>query len=205
MSSTSKPALPSRPSLLSLGAAIFLFSFLAVVLLPKMQLPPLLPLLMLNDALALLNTLFHEFGHIIFGFGGRALGVAGGTLAQILVPLTVMISALRQRTPFAPQVSLFWIGQNCIGISAYIADASGLQLEYFQWWAAFGGQYLEKGDPTVHDWHIMLGALHLLWADQILSFLVFGIGVLMMVAAAAWAYAPLPWWQQLWTERLRRR
>jgi len=69
------------------------------------------------------NLLFHEAGHPIFAMIHRDLGVYGGTLAQLLIPLICMIAFLRQRAVVSAAVALLWMFQNFFGISAYMADA----------------------------------------------------------------------------------
>src|SRR4051812_24863367 len=43
------------------------------------------------------DLVFHEAGHVIFGFFGRFLTVLGGSLLQCLVPIILAVAFLRQR------------------------------------------------------------------------------------------------------------
>jgi len=188
---------PDIPSLTSCIGAVAIFLCAAGVLFPKF-----IPFFgLVGYALNLLDTIFHETGHMLFGFLGHFIGVAGGTLGQLAAPALVLCSAYVNRMPVAMGASVLWIGQNLIHISPYIADARKLDTEFFQWWAAFGGPVMEKGNSSHHDWHTMLDAVGLLWADQILAWLVYinGIG-LIVLSIAALVVSPTLWLRKSFEE-----
>lgn len=153
---------------------------------PQVQIP-LIGLLL--SALSLLGFLIHEAGHPLFGLLGTFLGVLGGTLAQMLFPLAVgLLAYYRRRLVWT--FFIFWLGQGLTEIARYIADARAQQLKLFAPQTAFGGA------APVHDWNYLLGQLGLLPADQVLGALVFGVGVVVMLAAVGgclWVcFAPQP-------------
>ena len=43
------------------------------------------------------NLIFHEAGHVIFGFFGEFIAVLGGSLNQVLIPLIAAVAFLRTR------------------------------------------------------------------------------------------------------------
>ena len=43
-----------------------------------------------------LNLGIHELGHLVFGFMGQFLGVAGGTLLQLIIPVFAVYNFYRQ-------------------------------------------------------------------------------------------------------------
>ena len=50
-----------------------------------------------DSVLHLTNLVFHEAGHVIFALFGRFMGVLGGSLLQVLVPLVAAAAFLRQQ------------------------------------------------------------------------------------------------------------
>jgi len=103
-----------------------------------------------------LNMLIHEAGHLCFFFFGDALHAAGGTLMQVLLPVTLAYHFWQYHSRLGMQVSFLWLGQNCLNISVYAADAriQGLDL-------LLGRK---------HDWSFLLGRLGLLDYDQLFAF-----------------------------------
>jgi hypothetical protein len=97
----------------------------------------------------------HELGHVVLMPFGQWIGVAGGSLAQVLAPLYGIWQFLRQQDYFAAAFGLGWLGESLHNLSIYIGDARRQELPLAN---LFGG------DP-IHDWNYLLGSLHLLAAD----------------------------------------
>ncbi len=121
--------------------------------------------------------IIHEPGHLFFRPFGRFIGLAGGTLMQILIPSALAWSFLRNgyRTGF--QVMTFWLGHNFVNISVYAGDARRRVLP------------LITGDVNTHDWWQMLGRLGLLEYDQWFRWGFIGLAVvafLVAVVAPRW-------------------
>ncbi|MFH1074116.1 MAG: hypothetical protein V1752_03410 [Candidatus Firestonebacteria bacterium] len=92
------------------------------------------------------NLAFHEAGHIIFGvFGIEFLTALGGTLAQLLFPLSAFIYFHRKEQRLSSMITLVWFGENFLNIGTYMKDALKLELPL-----AGGG---------LHDWTYMFGEL----------------------------------------------
>jgi hypothetical protein len=134
-----------------------------------------------------LNLAIHEIGHVMFGFLGEFIGIAGGTILQLAAPAITMWVFYRQRDFFAIAIALCWLGTSFFDVAVYAADARAGDLPL----VGLGG-----GDPQ-HDWFIMLAETDLLNHDRtiggifrafgILSFLgglLFG-GWLVKISAAA--------------------
>lgn len=132
--------------------------------------------------LDLVNLAFHEAGHLIFSFAGSTLHYLGGTLAQILVPVLLAGNfLLRERQPFAAAVCSWWVGENFINISVYMADARALALPLV------GG-----GD---HDWNELFYRFGLLGEPSVrtVSAATHALGVMVMLVSLAWCiYFVLP-------------
>jgi hypothetical protein len=103
-----------------------------------------------------LNLAIHEIGHVLFGFLGDFIGIAGGTLLQLAAPIIAGWLFYRQRDFFAIAIALCWLGTNFFDVAAYAADARAGDLPLVGIGAA---------DPE-HDWFIMLAETDLLYHDQ---------------------------------------
>jgi hypothetical protein len=99
------------------------------------------------------NLLFHEAGHLLFTPFGEFISFLGGSIMQLLVPLSVVVYFLLRLDYFSTGVCLFWLGENIINISYYIADAQIQAIPLL---------------TGIHDWGYILGKLDLL--DQAVFF-----------------------------------
>ena len=115
------------------------------------------------------NLIFHEAGHWIFGFGPEMLAVLGGTLGQLMVPLICAIAFFREGKRLETQLMVWWVGQNLVNISVYLADARAQALP------------LLGGDAAGHDWAYLLGRWGLLSHDTIIAAWVAAIGTALML------------------------
>lgn len=118
-----------------------------------------------------LTVLIHEAGHLCFFFFGDLLHAAGGTLMQILLPVTLAWHFWQYRSREGIQVSLLWLGQNLLAISVYAADARMQGLDVL-----LGRQ---------HDWSYLLGRLGLLEYDQAVAFACCFFAILSFLALLA--------------------
>ena len=94
----------------------------------------------------------HELGHIVTMPFGQWIGVAGGSLAQVLAPLFGIWQFLRQEDFFGAAFCLSWLAESLLDLSFYIGDARAMDLPLANLFA---------GDP-IHDWNYLLGSMHLL-------------------------------------------
>lgn len=137
---------------------------------------------MYSSVIGALNLGIHELGHYIFGFLGQFLGIAGGTIFQLFVPVFAVFNFYRQRDFFAIALSFGWLSTNLFNVGTYAADARTLSLPLV---SPFGG-----GDNEVyHDWEYMLSTLNILQYDSVVA-LVFRvlavISMLVCFCAGAW-------------------
>jgi hypothetical protein len=137
-----------------------------------------------DSVLHLPNLVFHEAGHVILGIFGRFVGVLGGSLFQVALPLILSGAFLRQGDGFAAAVCTWWAGQNLVDVAPYIADARALQL------VLLGGQ--TGAEVEGHDWDYLLTQLNPLHKDRVLGLTAHWVGLAMMAAALLWAYLSLP-------------
>jgi hypothetical protein len=130
-----------------------------------------------DSFLHLPNLVFHEAGHMILGIFGRFIGVLGGSLFQIALPLALAGVFLKQGDRFAAAVCTWWGGQNLLDVAPYIADARRLQL------VLLGGK--TGAEVEGHDWEYLLTQLNWLHLDQALGIGAHRLGLVVMIAALA--------------------
>jgi hypothetical protein len=118
------------------------------------------------------NLVFHEAGHLIFGFFGRFVAVLGGSLNQVLIPAVCVGAFLRTRQRASAAVALFWTGQSLTDVAVYAADGRAMALPLL-------------ADGLIHDWNYLLGVTGLLHRAETLGRLMFGAGALLMLGALA--------------------
>ena len=113
----------------------------------------------------------HGTGHLLFGPFGEFLSFLGGTLFQVIVPLTFFGYFLRQGDRHSASVLLWWVAQNCWNISVYVKDARSQELPLV------GGE---------HDWTYLLYELDLLVHDQAIGQAIYVIGIILFAASIGW-------------------
>ena len=117
------------------------------------------------------DLVFHEAGHLIFGFFGEFVGILGGSLMQVLIPAIVTGYFLLHNQRWSGMVTLFWVGQSLFNVSVYVRDARKQALP------------LLGGEDTIHDWNYILGNLNLLRWDQAAGNLVHLAGIVVLIAS----------------------
>lgn len=110
------------------------------------------------------DLFIHEGGHFFFGFMGRLIYFMGGSLMQIILPALSVWVFLKSgfRTLIA---TLYWLGQNLINVSVYIADAPYKRLPLIS-------------DAAIHDWNWVFNHIGNMELAAPVSSVVFVIGVI---------------------------
>jgi len=116
------------------------------------------------------GLVFHEAGHVLFGFFGEFIAVLGGSLNQVLMPLIATIAFLRTRQWASAAVTLWWTGQSLTDVAIYAADGRAKALPLL-------------AEGLIHDWGYILGRLGLLQSAETVGRLIFALGALAMLAA----------------------
>lgn len=75
-----------------------------------------------------LDLAIHETGHLLFAVGGETIGLLGGTLLQLAVPVVLAVALCRSGDRHGATVPIWWLAQNCWNVSVYIKDARPQQL-----------------------------------------------------------------------------
>jgi hypothetical protein len=117
------------------------------------------------------DLVFHEAGHVLFGFLGELIGILGGSIMQVLIPAIVVGYFFFHRQPYSGAVTLFWVAQSLFNVSVYARDARAQALP------------LLGGEDTLHDWNYILGRLNLLRWDQAVGNLIYLLGLLALAAS----------------------
>lgn len=128
---------------------------------------------MQGSFLDMVDLPIHETGHLIFAIFGEFIGMAGGTLFQLIVPAVFVGYFWWNEKHFSAAVVLFWVGQSFINIHIYAQDAITMQLPLV------GG--------GIHDWNWMLTRLGLLDSTKTIAGLFRVLGTLTIIAAAVTA------------------
>ena len=129
------------------------------------------------------DLVVHEAGHMLFNWFGEFLQVLGGTLGQLLVPAGFAVYFFIRRELYSSAVAVFWTGQSLFNISVYVKDAQALDLPLVS---------ISGAEDAIHDWNYVLSRVGLLRWDQGVGNVIYGIGLLLIIAAvAAGAYYSL--------------
>jgi hypothetical protein len=121
--------------------------------------------------LDMVDLVFHEAGHVLFGFFGEFIGLLGGSLMQVLIPAVVTGHFLWHGRRWSGMVTLAWVGQSLFNVSVYVKDARARELP------------LLGDDPSAHDWFNILGRLGLLRWDQSIGNVVYLAGLFALATA----------------------
>jgi len=126
------------------------------------------------------NLAFHEAGHVAFIPFGRFMTILGGSLGQLIMPLTVMaVFVWKQHDGFGGAAALWWMGQSLMDLAPYINDARDLVLPLVG-----GGTGADR--PGAHDWENILSDLGLIRHDHRIAWMADALGSLIVLIAFAW-------------------
>jgi len=125
------------------------------------------------------NLLFHEAGHLIFGLFGDTMGLYGGTLGQLVIPIICAVAFWKQKSLVSVSVALLWVFENFFNIAGYMATARSLEV------------YLIGGGE--HDWTSILSRWGVLQYDTTIATIVRVIGWFGLFLTLVWT--TYLWWQ----------
>jgi hypothetical protein len=122
-----------------------------------------------------ITFLIHEAGHVVFGFAGEFVMVAGGSVLQLAAPVLAGFILWRQSDFFGVAFAGSWLSYSLINLSSYIGDAQRQILPLLG---------VGSGEP-IHDWNYLLTAVGLMEQDRLLAALVRTAGALVGVVSLA--------------------
>ena len=119
----------------------------------------------------------HEGGHLVFGWFGQFIAVAGGTFLQLAAPAMLAIYFAFRRQPQGVTFCMFFLFEQFGPIATYMADARAQDLPLLT---------VGSGDDVIHDWNYLFGKLGVLAHDTQIASAMRVIGWLGMLATIAW-------------------
>ena len=122
-----------------------------------------------------LDLAIHEAGHIFFRFFGEFLGIAGGSLLQIIFPAVFVGYFIWHEKPYSAAITAMWLGESIVDVAVYAADAVVMQLPLL------GG--LSGSEGGFHDWNYLLEHLGLLAHTPLISGLMKVVGFMTIFIA----------------------
>src|SRR5689334_15824598 len=131
---------------------------------------------MQGSFLDLVDLPIHETGHLIFRILGQFMGVAGGSLFQVIFP-AVFVGYFAWRYQFySAAIVLFWVGQSIINVWVYAADAVVMQLVLTSGFTGTEGSF--------HDWNYLLTQTGLIGSTKTVAGIIRAAGTLVIIAAS---------------------
>ncbi len=117
----------------------------------------------------------HEAGHVVLSPFGETPSFLGGTILQLLVPLSLFAWAVCHSEFHCASIFLFYIGFSLVDSGRYIADASAMKIP------AVGG---------THDWNFLFGKWGLLPYDTAIGHVFSGFGSLIILLSIIFVLQP---------------
>jgi len=119
----------------------------------------------------------HETGHLLFRILGEFMGIAGGSLFQVIFPAIFVGYFIWQRSYYSAAIVLLWVGQSILNVWVYAADAVVMQLVLTSGFTGSEGSF--------HDWNYLLTATGLINSTKTVAGIIRFTGTVTMVIAAA--------------------
>ena len=132
---------------------------------------------MAGSFLDLVDLAIHETGHLLFRVLGEFMGIAGGSLLQVIFPIVFFGYFIWHYKYYSAAIVMFWVGQSILNVFVYAQDAVVMQL------VLTSG--LTGSEGSFHDWNYMLTNLGLIDYTKTIAGLVRLVGTLTILAAVA--------------------
>ena len=157
---------PSYPKLIF--AAVLAVYFLSIAYDP-----------MRGSFLDLVDLPIHETGHLVFRLFGEFMGVAGGSLFQVIVPAVFVGYFIWRLQYYSAAIVVFWVGQSILNVWVYAADAVAMQL------VLTSG--LTGSEGSFHDWNYLLTETGLLGSAKLVAGIIRAVGTMVIIAAGVFS------------------
>ncbi len=119
----------------------------------------------------------HETGHLIFRILGEFMGIAGGSLFQVIFPTVFVSYFVWQKSYYSAAMVLLWVGQSILNVWVYAADAVVMQLVLTSGFTGSEGSF--------HDWNYLLTATGLINSTKTVAGIIRFIGTVTIITAGA--------------------
>lgn len=118
----------------------------------------------------------HEFGHFLFRIFGEFMGIAGGSLFQVIFPAVFVGYFIWQRSYYSAAIVVLWVGQSVLNVWVYASDAVVMQLVLTSGFTGSEGSF--------HDWNYILGHFGLLGSTKTIAGIIRFVGTLTIIIAS---------------------
>lgn len=118
----------------------------------------------------------HEFGHLLFRILGEFMGIAGGSLFQVIFPAVFVGYFIWQKSYYSAAIVLLWVGQSILNVWVYASDAVVMQLVLTSGFTGSEGSF--------HDWNYMLDRFGLLESTRTIAGIIRFAGTLTIITAS---------------------
>lgn len=118
----------------------------------------------------------HETGHLIFRVLGEFMGIAGGSIFQVLFPAVFVGYFVWQKSYYSAAIVLLWVGQSILNVWVYASDAVVMQLVLTNGFTGAEGSF--------HDWNYMLTETGLLGSTKTIAGIIRFAGTLTIIVAS---------------------
>ncbi len=112
----------------------------------------------------------HELGHLVFAPFGEVLTAAGGSIAQVALPVGAAALFAQRKDRYAVAVCGCWLAVSLGQLGVYIADARAESLDLVSF----------SSEGAVHDWNFILERWHQLRNDVAIGHFVKFVGWLVL-------------------------
>ncbi|MEP7213425.1 MAG: hypothetical protein ABI791_10135 [Acidobacteriota bacterium] len=154
---------------------------------PKLIFAALLSVYFLSIAYAPMSGSFldnvdlpiHETGHLLFRPLGEFMGIAGGSLFQVIFPAVFVGYFIWHEKYYSAAIVLFWVGQSVLNIFVYAADAVVMQL------VLTSG--LTGSEGSFHDWNYLLTETGLINSTKTVAGIIRMAGTFVIIAAGVFS------------------
>ena len=119
----------------------------------------------------------HETGHLIFRIFGEFMGIAGGSLFQVIFPAVFVGYFVWQRQFYSAAIVSLWVGQSILNVWVYASDAVTMQLVLTSGFTGSEGSF--------HDWNYLLERTGLLGSTKTVAGVIRFVGTWTIIIAAA--------------------
>jgi hypothetical protein len=134
---------------------------------------------MLGSFLDLVDLPIHETGHLLFRLFGEFMGIAGGSLFQVILPAVFVGYFVWREQYYSAAIVLFWVGQSILNVWVYAADAVVMQLVLTSGFTGSEGSF--------HDWNYMLTQTGLIGSTKIVAGIIRSVGTLVIIASGVFS------------------
>lgn len=155
-----------RPNFLKLIPAIILSVYFVWIAWDPMQ----------GSFLDNVDLPIHETGHLLFRLFGEFMGIAGGSLFQVMFPAVFVGYFVWQKSFYSAAIVLLWVGQSILNMWVYAADAVTMQLVLTSGFTGSEGSF--------HDWNYLLETTGLLVSTKTVAGVIRFAGTLTIIVAS---------------------